>query len=105
MMSIGNESDKSRVLDETRAEPIVRAAVEGGTNFFDTADTYSAGATRLHQVSLDAEPLPGVTVPIVATSEQAHADDALAAGQSMLSEEAIPRLEEPYVPHPVLGHG
>jgi 1-deoxyxylulose-5-phosphate synthase len=47
MMSFGNSSDKSWVLDETRAEPIVRAAVEGGVIFFDTADTYSAGASEI----------------------------------------------------------
>jgi 1-deoxyxylulose-5-phosphate synthase len=47
MMSFGNSSDKSWVLDETRAEPIVQAAVEGGVVFFDTADTYSAGASEI----------------------------------------------------------
>jgi hypothetical protein len=30
--------------------------------------------------------------------------DALAAEQLELSREEIDRLEEPYVPHPVLGH-
>ncbi len=47
MMSFGNDSDKPWVLDEAAAEPIVRAAVEGGINFFDTADTYSAGASEV----------------------------------------------------------
>jgi len=47
MMSFGNDSDKPWVLDESAAEPIVRAAVEGGITFFDTADTYSAGASEL----------------------------------------------------------
>jgi 1-deoxyxylulose-5-phosphate synthase len=47
MMSFGNGSDKPWVLDEDAAEPIVRAAVEGGVTFFDTADTYSAGASEL----------------------------------------------------------
>src|ERR1700730_13770530 len=46
MMSFGNESDRPWVLDEDAAEPIVRAAVEGGVNFFDTADTYSHGASE-----------------------------------------------------------
>ena len=35
------------VLDEDGAEPIVRAAVEGGITFFDTADTYSGGASEV----------------------------------------------------------
>ena len=47
MMSFGNGSDRPWVLDEEGADPIVRAAVEGGITFFDTADTYSAGASEV----------------------------------------------------------
>jgi aryl-alcohol dehydrogenase-like predicted oxidoreductase len=47
MMSFGDDSDKPWVLDEAAAEPIVRAAVEGGITFFDTADTYSQGASEV----------------------------------------------------------
>jgi len=47
MMSFGNDSDRAWVLDEQAAEPIVRAAVEGGITFFDTADTYSKGASEV----------------------------------------------------------
>jgi aryl-alcohol dehydrogenase-like predicted oxidoreductase len=47
MMSYGNDSERSWVLDEDAAEPIVRSAVEGGITFFDTADTYSAGASEV----------------------------------------------------------
>jgi aryl-alcohol dehydrogenase-like predicted oxidoreductase len=47
MMSYGNDSDRPWVLDEDAAEPIVRAAVEGGITFFDTADTYSRGASEV----------------------------------------------------------
>jgi aryl-alcohol dehydrogenase-like predicted oxidoreductase len=47
MMSFGNDSDKPWVLDEDAAEPIVRAAVDGGISFFDTADTYSQGASEI----------------------------------------------------------
>jgi len=47
MMSFGNDSDRPWVLDEDAAEPIVRAAVEGGITFFDTADTYSGGASEI----------------------------------------------------------
>src|SRR3954453_813362 len=46
MMSYGNDSDREWVLDEAAAEPIVRRAVEGGITFFDTADTYSKGASE-----------------------------------------------------------
>ena len=47
---------------------------------------------------------PGVTAPIVGATRLGHISDALAAGQLTLTEEEITRLEEPYVPHPVLAH-
>ena len=47
MMSYGNDSDRPWVLDEDGAEPIVKAAVAAGITFFDTADTYSAGASEV----------------------------------------------------------
>jgi 1-deoxyxylulose-5-phosphate synthase len=47
MMGFGNQSDRPWVIDEEAAEPIVRVAVEGGVTFFDTADTYSAGASEV----------------------------------------------------------
>jgi aryl-alcohol dehydrogenase-like predicted oxidoreductase len=47
MMSYGEDSDRAWVLDEDGAEPIVRAAAEGGITFFDTADTYSHGASEI----------------------------------------------------------
>jgi 1-deoxyxylulose-5-phosphate synthase len=47
MMSFGNDSERPWVLDEDAAEPIVKTAVEGGITFFDTADTYSRGASEV----------------------------------------------------------
>ncbi|MFL5931762.1 MAG: aldo/keto reductase, partial [Gaiellaceae bacterium] len=46
----------------------------------------------------------GVTAPIVGATKLSHLEDALAAEQLALSPEEIARLEEPYRPHPVLGH-
>jgi aryl-alcohol dehydrogenase-like predicted oxidoreductase len=57
MMSFGNDSDRPWVLDEEAAEPIVRAAVEGGITFFDTADTYSGGASEVATGKLVGEML------------------------------------------------
>jgi aryl-alcohol dehydrogenase-like predicted oxidoreductase len=48
---------------------------------------------------------PGVTAPIIGATKLSHLEDALAAEELTLSDEEIARLEEPYVPHPVLGHG
>jgi aryl-alcohol dehydrogenase-like predicted oxidoreductase len=47
---------------------------------------------------------PGVTAPIVGATKLGHVHDAVAAGQLDLTEDEMRRLEEPYVPHPVLGH-
>ena len=47
MMSFGDDSERPWVLDEGAAEPIVKAAVDGGITFFDTADTYSGGASEV----------------------------------------------------------
>ena len=47
MMSYGNDSDRPWVLDEQAAEPIVKAAADGGVTFYDTADTYSGGASEV----------------------------------------------------------
>ena len=47
---------------------------------------------------------PGVTAPIVGATRLSHLQDALAAEHLTLSEEEMRPLEEPYVPHPVLGH-
>ena len=47
---------------------------------------------------------PGVTAPIVGTTKPGHVEDALAAVKLELTEEEISRMEEHYVPHPVLGH-
>jgi 1-deoxyxylulose-5-phosphate synthase len=48
---------------------------------------------------------PGVTAPIVGATKPGHLEDALAAAELTLSADEIARLEEPYRPHPVLGHG
>jgi 1-deoxyxylulose-5-phosphate synthase len=46
MMSYGDPAAASWYLDEERAEPIVRRAVEAGVTFFDTADMYSTGTSE-----------------------------------------------------------
>ena len=47
MMSYGNNSERPWVLDEDAAAPIVKAAADGGITFYDTADTYSRGASEV----------------------------------------------------------
>jgi 1-deoxyxylulose-5-phosphate synthase len=47
---------------------------------------------------------PGVTAPIVGATKLDYLEDALAATELTLSPGEIARLEEPYRPHPILGH-
>ena len=46
---------------------------------------------------------PGITAPIIGATKPQHLDDAAAAVDLVLSAEEIARLEEPYVPHPIVG--
>lgn len=46
---------------------------------------------------------PAVTAPIVGATKPQHLEDALAALSLQLSPDEIRQLEEPYIPHPVLG--
>jgi aryl-alcohol dehydrogenase-like predicted oxidoreductase len=47
MMSYGAHESRPWALAESDAEPIVRAAVEGGITFFDTADVYNGGESEI----------------------------------------------------------
>jgi aryl-alcohol dehydrogenase-like predicted oxidoreductase len=47
---------------------------------------------------------PGVTAPIMGASKPHHLDDAVAALSLSMSPEEMHFVEEPYRPHPVLGH-
>jgi aryl-alcohol dehydrogenase-like predicted oxidoreductase len=46
----------------------------------------------------------GVTAPIIGASKMFHLEDAVVALDIELTEEDLAYLEEPYQPHPVLGH-
>jgi aryl-alcohol dehydrogenase-like predicted oxidoreductase len=47
MMSYGRHESREWALDADAAEPIVRAAIEGGITFFDTADVYNGGESEV----------------------------------------------------------
>jgi aryl-alcohol dehydrogenase (NADP+) len=47
---------------------------------------------------------PGVTSPIIGASKMTHLVENIEALDIKLSQEELATLEEPYVPHPVLGH-
>jgi len=62
----------------------------------EAAPAQIALAWLLHQ--------PGITAPIIGASKMHHLEDAVAALEIKLSREEQIYLEEPYHPHPVLGH-
>ena len=45
-MTFGSKTWRDWVLDEEESRPIIRRAIEGGINFFDTADVYSEGTSE-----------------------------------------------------------
>ena len=47
---------------------------------------------------------PYVNSPIIGATKMDHLEQAIAALDIKLSEEEVKRLEEPYKPHPILGH-
>jgi aryl-alcohol dehydrogenase-like predicted oxidoreductase len=47
MMSYGAHESREWAIDEFAAEPIVRAAIDGGVTFFDTADVYNGGQSEI----------------------------------------------------------
>ena len=47
---------------------------------------------------------PGITSPIIGATKMRHLEEAVAALDITLAEDDLAYLEEPYRPHPVLGH-
>lgn len=47
MMSFGSSAWRDWILDEEPSRPLIRAAIEAGINFFDTADMYSVGESEV----------------------------------------------------------
>jgi aryl-alcohol dehydrogenase-like predicted oxidoreductase len=46
---------------------------------------------------------PPVSAPIIGATKMQHLEDAVGALSIQLTSEEIAMIEEPYVPHPVLG--
>jgi 1-deoxyxylulose-5-phosphate synthase len=93
----------------TRAQTDGFQDVLYGAPDFDVVDRLDevAGARGLPPAQIALAWLlhkPGVTAPIVGATRLEHLEDALAAADLSLSGEEIARLEEPYVPHPIIGH-
>jgi aryl-alcohol dehydrogenase (NADP+) len=68
------------------------------------ASTSSTRGVSRAQLAL-ASPLskPVITAPIVGATKQSQLDEAIASVKVKLSDEEVASLEEPYVPHAVVG--
>lgn len=58
---------------------------------------------KMQQIALAWEWAKGIASPIIGATKAAHFDDAAEAFRVKLSEEDIAFLEEPYVPHRIVG--
>ena len=58
---------------------------------------------KMQQIALAWEWEKGVTAPIIGATKASHFDDAAGAFSVKLTEEDIAFLEEPYVPHRIVG--
>jgi aryl-alcohol dehydrogenase-like predicted oxidoreductase len=108
---------RGRLARPWRAEPTRRAETDeygkvlyGRTEDADrkvverVAEVAAARGVPMAQVALAwLLQKPGVTAPIIGASKPHHLEDAVAALSARLSPEEVAAVEEPYVPHPVLG--
>jgi aryl-alcohol dehydrogenase (NADP+) len=77
--------------DFTVADRVAEIARQRGV-----APAQIALAWLLHQ--------PGITAPIIGATKMPQLDEAVIALEIRLMDDEIKSLEQPYVPHPVLGH-
>lgn len=67
---------------------------------FELAQKYGV---KMQQIALAWEWIKGVTAPIIGATKASHFDDAVGAFHVKLTQEDIAYLEEPYVPHKIIG--
>jgi aryl-alcohol dehydrogenase (NADP+) len=102
----------TRPWDETTGRS---ATDEFGKTLYDTAASDRVVVERVAEIAAErGVPMaqvalawvlrrPGITSPIVGATKPQHLTDAVAALELQLTDEECRRLEEPYVPHPVVG--
>jgi 1-deoxyxylulose-5-phosphate synthase len=88
--------DFAHMMYYSEADFAVLNAVERLAGERDVKPAQIALAWMLHK--------PGVSAPIVGASKMYQLDEAIAASDLTLTPEEVKRLEEPYIPHKVLGH-
>ncbi len=101
MMTYGSKKWRKWVLDEDQARPFVKRALDGGINFFDTADVYSLGESERMTGNL----LKGIkreTVVVATKVYQQMSDDVNDRGLSRKHildsiDKSLQRLQMDYV--------
>ena len=66
----------------------------------ELADKYSC---KMSQIAIAWQWAKGVTAPIIGATKAAYLTDAIEAFDVTLTKEDVAYLEEPYVPHPIIG--
>jgi aryl-alcohol dehydrogenase-like predicted oxidoreductase len=108
---------RGRLARPWDAETTKRSESDGYAKnlYAKTADAHKRVADRVGEVAAArAVPMaqvalawlltkPAITSPIVGATKPHHLQDAVAAVSLKLTSEEVKALEEPYVPHPVLG--
>jgi aryl-alcohol dehydrogenase (NADP+) len=98
------DSDTERGRTDTFAHDLYYAQ-EDFTVAERVAEVASAHGVKPAQVALAwVLRQPGITAPIIGASKMSQLEEAVAALNITLSEDETRRLDEPYVPHRVLGH-
>lgn len=93
------ETDKIQKLKYDAAAELDRPIVERVAEIAEKHD-----APRVHIALawlLQKEP---VTAPIIGATKISHLEDAIGALSVKLTQEEVTYLEEPYVPHRIVGH-
>jgi 1-deoxyxylulose-5-phosphate synthase len=99
---------------EEGAQTLRAKTDEFGTRLYRVADDFTVAERNIEVAKkLGVKPAqtalawmlanPAVTAPIIGASKISHLEDALGALEVQLSPEDKAALEEPYLPHPVLG--
>jgi len=105
----GNRTrDGERRTTRSNSDPFTDYLYEQPTDFDVVESAQQVAAARgvpTAQVALAwLLAKPGVTAPIVGSTQLLHIEDALAAEQLTLTDDEVATLEKAYVAHPVLGH-
>ncbi len=96
-----NNGQHSWTIGELETRDIIKAALEGGINFFDTSIGYQIGTSERY-VGRALRDFAKREDVVVATKKH-HLDGMIKAVDLDLTPEEIEYLEECYVPHQLVG--